>query len=120
MFELALAGALALLLVGAAALLFWVPWGWLLAAGITLAALGLLVGVPTGLVYHVRLRAVLAHAGALPARWWLHPTRLHERIDQARRRYVMWPFHAGAAGFLAIIIGCGLAVVGLLRSPWGQ
>lgn len=119
MFELALAGALALLLTGTAALLFWIPWGWLLAAGVILSALGLIVGVPTGLLYHVRLRATLAHAGALPARWWVHPTRLHERIGQPRRGHVLRPFYAGAAGFVAIIVGCGLAVVGLLRSPWG-
>lgn len=112
--------ALVLLLVGAAALIFWIAWGWLVAAGLILIVLGLVVGVPTGMLYHVRLRAVLAAGGALPARWWLHPTPLHERLDAERRRWVLRPFYAGAAGFLAILLGCGLAVVGVLRSPFGS
>lgn len=119
MYELALVTAVVLLLVGVAGFLFWVAWGWLLAIGLVLTALGLLVGVPTGTLYHVRLRTALAANGPLPARWWLHPTQLHERIDAARRTWVMRPFYAGAAGFLAILVGCGLTVVGIWRSPFG-
>jgi hypothetical protein len=118
-YELALVAALVLLLSGAAALLFWIAWGWLLALGLVLAALGLLVGVPTGMLYHVRLRIALAAGGPLPARWWLHPTPLHQRLDADQRRWVLRPFYAGAAGFLAIVLGCGLTVVGILRSPFG-
>lgn len=119
MYELALVTTLVLLLVGAAALLFWLAWSWLLVMGLVLTVLGLVVGVPTGMLYHVRLRTVLAASGPLPARWWLHPTALHERIDAARRTWVMRPFYIGAAGFMAILTGCGLTVVGILRSPFG-
>jgi hypothetical protein len=118
-YELALVAVLVLLLAGTAAVIFWIAWGWLLALGLILTALGLVVGVPTGMLYHVRLRAALAAGGPLPARWWLHPTPLHERLDADRRRWVMRPFYAGAAGFLAILLGCGLMVVGILRSPFG-
>jgi len=118
-YELALVTTLVLLLVGTAALLFWLAWSSLLVIGLVLTVLGLLVGVPTGMLYHVRLRAVLAATGPLPARWWLHPTSLHDRIVPARRTWVMLPFYAGAAGFMAILIGCGLTVVGIWRSPFG-
>jgi hypothetical protein len=119
-YEIALVAALVLVLTGAAALLFWLSWGSLLAIGLALTALGLVVGVPTGMLYHVRLRAALAAAGPLPPRWWMNPTPLHARVAPERLRWVMRPFYAGAAGFLAILVGCGLTAVAIWRSPFGS
>ncbi len=119
MAELLLVTLLVGALVAAATTLYWLAWSWLLWGGVGLIVCGLLVGVPTGALYHLRLRAVLAAEAALPARWWLHPTALHGDIPPPRRRWVMWPFYVGAAGFFAIVLGCGVMCVGFLRSPWG-
>ncbi|ACY14905.1 hypothetical protein [Haliangium ochraceum] len=119
MFELALVTAIVLALVGVGALLFWVPWAALATAGAVLAVVGVLGGLPSALLYHLRLRRVLLDTGALPARWWLHPTPHHQRIDDARRRWVLVPFYLGAAGFALILAGCGLLAVGVWRSPYG-
>jgi hypothetical protein len=43
----------------------------LLLGGLWLVGAGLVLGVPTGLWYHVELRRVLALAGEVPRRWWL-------------------------------------------------
>ncbi|WP_428261365.1 hypothetical protein [Haliangium sp.] len=119
MFEIVLAGAVVAVLVAVAMALYWIAWSWLLGFGMALTALGLLVGVPTGVLYHLRLRSALVAQDELPARWWLHTVPFHDRLEPDRRRLVMRPFYAGAAGFSAILLGCGLALVGFLRSPWG-
>jgi hypothetical protein len=77
-----------------------------LGAGFALTVLGLAVGVPTGLVYHLRLRAVLLARAALPPRWWLHPTGLHALLRAEERRAVLGWFAAGGAGFAATVLGC--------------
>jgi hypothetical protein len=91
-----------------------VPAQWLVAGGAACVALGLLVGVPTGLWYHVRLRACLASRAELPERWWLRPVALHGRLREDERSAVMRWFVAGGAGFGLTILGCagvGLGVV---------
>lgn len=91
----------------------WIPLtGWLW-AGAACTALGLGLGVPTGLLYHLRLRACLRARGELPPRWWLHPTDLHGRLhDEERDRVLRW-FFAGGVGFVFAILGCALVVLGL-------
>ena len=83
-----------------------------LGAGIALTLLGLVVGVPTGLVYHLRLRAVLLARAALPRRWWIHPTGLHAQLRAGERRSVLPWFAAGGAGFAATVLGCTLVALG--------
>ena len=76
--------------------------------------LGLALGIPTSLVYHVKLARVLAARGELPPRWWLSPTRLHPRLRGAERRGVLRWFYAGGAGFVLTLAGCAAAFVGAL------
>jgi hypothetical protein len=110
MFEIALVVAIPLAL-GAVAL---VPWTSLFQLGVVLSAAGLLLGVPTGLVYHLRLRAALLEAGALPPRWWLDPVRRHPAIPEAWRPRVLPWFYAGGMGFVFCALGC---LVWLLAVP---
>jgi hypothetical protein len=92
----------------------------LLIAGLWLVAAGFAFGIPTGFWYHVELRRVLAMGGALPARWWLHPTRLHGAIPPERWWRVMGWCYAGALGWLVSFAGCCVFALGaakLLLAP---
>jgi len=102
--------------VGAMLLLVFVPWPWLLQAGALVTALGLALGLPPGLVYHVRLRQALLRRGALPRRWWVEPARYHRELDaEGRGRVLPW-FVAGGVGFVVVVLGCGLVLLGALGS----
>ena len=82
--------------------------------GLWVLAVGLLVGIPTGLWYHVILYRQLALRTTLPPRWWRAPVELHPLLTpQEFRRVKPW-FVAGAAGFLLCCIGGVAAIVGLV------
>jgi len=87
----------------------------LLIFGFWIAVAGLAFGVPTGAVYHIALRRALLGAQRLPARWWLHPTSLHDELPDAARTGVLAWCYAGALGFLATITGCGLVAIAAFR-----
>jgi hypothetical protein len=86
-----------------------------LLAGLWLIAGGLAFGIPTGLVYHLELRRSLARVGALPARWWLHPTALHDRVPPRDRRRVLGWCGAGALGFAVTLAGILVVTAAALR-----
>lgn len=108
-----------MLLVGALAavsLVRLVPGDTVLVCGAALVALGMLLGVPAGVLYHVALHRALRPRGALPARWWVAPLELHPRLEALDRRRVMPWFWLGAAGFLVTCLGCALVAIGAFRS----
>lgn len=74
---------------------------------------GLLIGVPTGLWYHVKLHACLRDRGPVPARWWLRPATLHSLLAPDVRAVVLLWFYAGGAGFFVTVAGCTLVVAGV-------
>ena len=90
------------------------PSEWVIRAGWLCAVSGLLLGVPTGFWYHVRLRASLLRKGRLARRWWLRPSSLHDRLDPGDRPAVMLWFTLGGAGFLVTILGCLLVGAGVV------
>ena len=106
-------------LVGTGAVLSLVPWDWLLGGGALLVVVGLLVGTPTGVWYHVRLYRAMRKRGPLPSTWWLRPDRLHDALDATEKASVKVPFYAGAAGFVMAVLGCLLVAYGSLRAPPG-
>jgi len=106
-------------LVGGAALLSYAPWDWLFGGGIVLSLLGLAVGVPTGLWYHVRLYRAVRARGPVPPRWWVRPDRLHAQLTEDERAGVMRPFYFGAAGFVLSVLGCLFIAYGAWRAPPG-
>lgn len=106
-------------LLGAAALAAaLLPAQTLVAAGVFCAGAGLLVGVPTGLWYHVVLYRCLRPRGPLPERWWVRPVALHRQLEPEERPPVLVWFYAGGAGFLLSVLGCGLVVAGVLLEGW--
>ena len=119
MVELGLVLGLLAALTGGMALVAYTPWDWLVGGGTLLAGVGLLVGLPTGLWYHVLLYRALRPRGALARGWWLRPDRLHGLLETDERRRVMRPFRWGAAGFVLSIVGCLLLAYGAWRSPPG-
>jgi len=84
-----------------------------LGSALAFATAGLLLGVPTGVWYHVRLRACLTARGALPPHWWLRPVALHGRLTPDERADVQRWFFAGGAGFVLTAIGCALGGIGV-------
>ncbi len=83
--------------------------------GVWAVAGGFGLGVPTGAVYHLLLYRSLQRVDALPERWWLRPTTLHDRIPGEDRGAVLAWCYVGAAGFMVIVFGIVLACVGSYR-----
>ena len=83
--------------------------------GFALVAIGALVGVPAGLVYHARLYQALK-AEARPTKgMWLKPYELHDKLSEARRDPLLVLFAIGALGFGLTVLGAGALLTGLVR-----
>lgn len=99
--------------IGSSLLIPMVTASGILVAGVTTVAVGMLIGVPTGAWYHVKLHAALADRGELEPGWWLRPTAFHARLRAHERARVMPWFYAGGAGFGLTILGCGVMLMGV-------
>lgn len=78
--------------------------------------LGLAVGVPTGLWYHVLLYRIVSAKVAVPPRWWLSPSDLHVHLtDTEERRIRLW-YGLGGTGFVLSLVGGLAAIAGLLMA----
>jgi hypothetical protein len=86
----------------------------LYATGAAAIVIGLVLGVPAGIVYHVKLFRELSALGAVEPGWWWRPTSHHDRLPEQARRLTMPWFGAGAAGFLLAVGGCALILAALL------
>jgi hypothetical protein len=115
MFELALVIGLLALITGSAAALAYTAWWALFFAGLVLLGVGLAVGVPAGLYYHVLLYRFLAPRAQLPPRWWLAPNRLHRALEAHELKVVRRWFIAGAIGFGVSVLGCAVAAIGAVK-----
>ena len=114
MYELILVGLLTVGLVGLGALSL-LSWQSIFGLGVGLVILGMSVGVPAGLGYHVQLHRALSPRGALPPRWWLRPDRFHRALLPAEVPPVMRWFRVGAAGFVVAVIGCAVVLLSAVR-----
>jgi hypothetical protein len=110
------------IVAGAVAVLSGGVWAWsaltpdaLLASGLWMLGAGLAFGVPTGLLYHVLLHQALAANGRLPARWWLRPTSLHDRLPAGERPRILLWCQLGALGCVVAFVGCGVFALGAFR-----
>jgi hypothetical protein len=114
MLELGIVALSVLGLLGLSLVVLYVPPMAVLATAGALTALGLVLGVPLGLYYHVVLRRELVRLSLLTPRWYMAPQKLHGALDEAGRGRVLPWFYAGGAGFLVIVLGLLLAVVSLV------
>ena len=86
---------------------------------LALLAAGFLLGVPTGLYYHVLLRRELLRQGKLPRGWYWRPFVHHELLDdEALARLRPW-WTSGGVGFGLIMLALVISVVALMthRTP---
>ena len=104
------------LLLGLGLMAVLLPLETLLAIGAAMVALGLLLGLPAGTYYHVRLYRLLEAHGGVPRDFFWHPTRYHSAVPHAESRKFMPWFLAGAAGFVLILLGCAIVMLGVIRS----
>ena len=82
--------------------------------GVLLLVVGLTEGLPTGLWYHVVLHRSMANKGALPSRWWIHPSRFHASLTPDQHRRVKFWFMLGGLGYILAVAGGLAAIVGIL------
>jgi hypothetical protein len=101
--------------LAAYALLGLLPWDWLFGGGVLLVVLGMLIGVPASIWYHLRLYRSLKPRALLDRGWWLRPYRLHDRLLDSERGPVMWWFRFGAVWFVLAVLGCVMVGVGAWR-----
>ncbi len=78
--------------------------GWLI-------VLGLLIGLPCGVLYHVLLHRALTRAGGAPRGWIWHPTKLHDGVPRSERARFMPSFWTGAAACGLVFFGCAVVFV---------
>lgn len=85
----------------------------MIVVGLWVLAAGLILGIPTGLWYHIALYRQLAPRMPLPTRWWRKPVELHQQLTPEEFGRVMPWFVAGAVGFVLCCVGGVAAIVGL-------
>jgi hypothetical protein len=81
------------------------PWETLYYNGIWVTVAGFIVGVPTGLFYHVRLYRLLNPRGELPRGWYWRPLRFNAHLRPEERTGVMAWCYIGGLGFAIICLG---------------
>lgn len=113
MAELLIALAPLVALAGLALLVLFVPLEVLAGLALALIAVGVLVGLPTGLYYHVLLRRALLARGKLPKGWYWKPQHHEALLDHAAVGRLRPWFFAGGFGFLLVMTGFTLAVSAL-------
>lgn len=90
--------------------------GGLLAVGAACIGVGFVIGVPAGAYYHVKLYRELALQGPVPREFWWRPTRFHGELEAAQWRRVLPWFVLGGGGFVLIVAGALVVLLGVLRA----
>ncbi|MEL6179650.1 MAG: hypothetical protein AAFS10_11895 [Myxococcota bacterium] len=114
--EILLALAILTGLIGLAALSA-LPWEQTLTFGWWVTGIGMALGVPTGVVYHVQLYRKLNHRDALPNDWIWRPIGCNELLTPHERGAVIPWSIAGGVGFVIVVLGI-LIVALALASAW--
>ena len=96
---------------------FWLPWAWLVVLGGLASFVGMVVGIPAALRYHLLLYRALRVRGQVPAGWWVSPQKLHATLDEPQRARVLPWWWLGGAGFMFVIAGAGLLGYALWARP---
>ena len=82
-----------------------------------LIVIGMAIGVPAGVGYHVAMHRGLRASKVNAPAWWWSPVRYHTQLDaRSYRRVVPW-FFAGVFGAGLSLAGCGLILMCYFRLP---
>ena len=84
------------------------------AIGLSALCLGLVMGVPTGVWYHVVLYRYVSPKVPLPRKWWLSPAGLHRHLTAAEQRRIEPWYRIGGVGCVLCLVGGIAAIAGLL------
>lgn len=84
-------------------------------AGLGVAVVFLVLGSLAGGLYHHRLYRALTAREALPPRWWVDPTKLHDALTEEERERTLPSFYVGAAAFGICVLGCVAMLSGAVR-----
>ena len=114
--EIALAAFILGSLVGLA-FLSSIPWEPALAVSWWITGIGMALGVPTGVLYHVQLYRKLTARNVLPDDWIWRPIRCNALLTDVERVSVMPWFIAGGLGFVIVVLGI-IAIAVSLASAW--
>jgi hypothetical protein len=91
-----------------------VPSGIVTLLGLGTLGLGLVVGVSTGLWYHVMLYRIVSAKVMLPRTWWLSPSALHRHLSAGEARRITPWYRLGGLGFILCVAGGLAAIAGVL------
>ena len=91
-----------------------VSMGGLLAVGALCVGVGLVLGLPVALYYHLRLFRGLHRLGASTERWWVDPRPLQQALPEREQQVLTRLFWIGGAGFLLTMVGCVLLASAVL------
>jgi len=117
MLELALALGLLGAVCAAVIVLFWLPWLWLVVAGLALSSLGLLCGLPAALRYHLLLYRFVSEDGSPSRGWWVAPHKLHGALTPLQRARLLPWWRIGGGGFLLVMTGALMLGLALWSGP---
>ncbi|HET8575878.1 MAG TPA: hypothetical protein VFO18_02175 [Methylomirabilota bacterium] len=84
------------------------------AIGLSTLLLGLVMGVPTGVWYHVILYRFVSAKAPLPRTWWLSPSTLHRQLTDAEQSRIRPWYRIGGLGFVLCVAGGLIAIAGAL------
>lgn len=76
---------------------------------------GMVLGLPAAVGYHVAMHKGLAASRVAARRWWWSPVRYHAQLDARSHRRVMPWFVAGVLGAGLAFAGCAIVVICLFR-----
>ena len=117
--EVAIAIGVIALMAGVPVLMM-VPTSILLWVGGIAFLTGVVVGIPAGVVYHIRLYQCLKPRGKLDPHWIWHPLRLHgELLPSERLRVLGWGY-VGGVGFVLLMAGIIVFAMGIFRMQAGN
>lgn len=91
------------------------PWLELLRGGAYLIAVGVLLSMLGGAVYHLMLYRALNPRGALRRGWYWNPTALHPALRTEERGLVLPWFYFGASALGLTLLGCAAVLMSVMR-----
>ena len=89
-------------------------WGW------RSISIGMFVGVPTSVVYHLGIYLALSRRGPIPRGWLWRPLGLNAALSSRERLWIVPWAYVGGLGFVIVVLGIDLVGVAMGSFWLGQ